>query len=246
MTDPQNAFLRSYFEAHTPSREPASWLFREVRAEFVRLNIKSDAGLLKAYESFTEDGKFVALCIFAAHRYRPAGGVLFRELQCDNAKLSGAASGAIASIGEERSLLRVIRALRVETRRAAQLNMLSALCNWRAGSGDSRISEVLARVVMNAAEMDEARAMAAEGLANCLYRCDRRTKVFRDVVRTLMQLLDHPCASLRCCAVYALGELRVKQALSQLREVAANDGAMCPGIGSIREEALDAIRHIDG
>lgn len=103
----------------------------------------------------------------------------------------------------------------------------------------------MSTILDDRSEVEDARAMAAEGLVNALYGMDRRRKVYRDAVRLLIHTLDDPAAEVRCCCVYALGQLRVSAATRKLKEMAAHDHACCPGIGPISSEAIEAISFIE-
>lgn len=102
---------------------------------------------------------------------------------------------------------------------------------------DSRARDALLRVVKNPDEPPGVRGDAAEALT-----------VVRDVrsVPTLLEQLHDSSSEVRFWAVFALGQLAEPDVLPALERIAAEDEAVVTGWWSVRKEARDAIRSIQG
>lgn len=101
-------------------------------------------------------------------------------------------------------------------------------------------------VLGNASEEARIRGAAAESVGCILMFADRRRKIFRQAVRVLIDALRDPSPEVRFWSAYALGSMRARAALDELRRVATTDEAMCPRWWLLRDEAADAIAQILG
>jgi hypothetical protein len=111
---------------------------------------------------------------------------------------------------------------------------------------DLRACEPLMEVLENRAETARVRAEAAEGIGFLLNLSDRRSRLFKRATRLLIETLRDPAPEIRFWSCYALGTMRARAALPELRRLAETDDAMCPGWWLVREEAGDAIGVILG
>ena len=79
--------------------------------------------------------------------------------------------------------------------------------------------------------------MAAEALINLRGR---------GATDSLLKALGDQSAEVRFFAAFALGELRAREALGSLEEVARRDASVVRGFGSVAEQASKAIIQIRG
>jgi HEAT repeat protein len=106
--------------------------------------------------------------------------------------------------------------------------------------------EPLLAVLGNDAEQVRIREAAAESVGFILMFADRRCKIFRKATRVLVDVLRDPAPEVRFWAAYALGAMRARLALDDLRRVATTDEATCPDWWLVRDEPADAIASILG
>ena len=90
-------------------------------------------------------------------------------------------------------------------------------------------------------EHPRVRAQAAEGLANTMTMERRGKPLYRPAVDALLAGLNDPSPQVRFWSVFALWQIRAREALPELERLAATDQAMCPGWWTVAEEASDAI-----
>ncbi|ATB38699.1 hypothetical protein CYFUS_004134 [Cystobacter fuscus] len=106
---------------------------------------------------------------------------------------------------------------------------------------------LLRRVFANPHEAPDIRAQAAEALgchyAGYRYRWQRR---YRRLVEALERGLEDPAPEVRFWSIYALTCMEEAQVLPRLRLIAATDTARCPGMWTLRQEALWAIGKFEG
>lgn len=252
MADRQEGkFLNRFFEAWTPQSEPARSRFLRARASFAARGIKSNLDLLSHYSSFTPNERLVAILIFMHHHYQRATTIILAEILSNNDMISGSASAALASFGGERNLRRLIRMVHQHSRKRDRLNLVSALAMISNVPSNTLLINSLVGMLMDTSEFEECRATAAEGLANALQDCDKRTSQYRRAIEVMMRMLDDPSPNVRFCCAFSLGQLKVKKALVKLREMARNDHAKCsghaeePGGWTVSKEADEAIEAIE-
>lgn len=89
--------------------------------------------------------------------------------------------------------------------------------------------------VLNSADTAEVRSHAAEALG---YLGDEIA------VDSLLQKLNDAAPELRFWSAFALGEIRSPRAVPHLEQLALTDKATLPSLGSVSEEALNALRQI--
>jgi HEAT repeat protein len=65
-------------------------------------------------------------------------------------------------------------------------------------------------------------------------------------VRVLLEMLDDPNADIRFWSCFALGNIGERSAVRKLHVLSKNDMGKCAGWWSVRVEAADAIRVIQG
>ncbi|OJH38789.1 hypothetical protein BON30_21420 [Cystobacter ferrugineus] len=106
---------------------------------------------------------------------------------------------------------------------------------------------LLRRVLANPREAPDIRGQAAEALgchyARYRHRWQRR---YRRLVETLEHGLEDPAPEVRFWSIYALTCMEEARVLPRLRLIAATDTASCPGMWTLRQEALWAIAQFEG
>lgn len=114
------------------------------------------------------------------------------------------------------------------------------------GTFDTRVVEPLLTTFENRSEEPKVRGQAAEGIGSILELTDGRRRQFKRATRALIGGLRDESPEIRFWCAYALGVMRAKAALEELRRVAATDTAMCPRWWRVADEAADAITSIEG
>jgi|SRR5579871_1249781 len=246
-------FLRTAFDNLSLAANGLRGRYRDAFESFARQRINSYRQLISRYPTLRPAEKVVALNLLAARAYHPSLHLLLTEVLSKNAEIAGMAAAALARIGSRKMLHRVLRLLKERKDAPSRLALVSALA-LVADLGDSRSHAIwvdsLTAILNNSSELEGCRALAAEGLANALRFCDRRTKRYRRSVDVIMRMLNDACAEVRFCSAFALGELRVRKGLQKLREVAVHDHAKCSGLAghpggwTVSQEALEAISAI--
>ncbi len=90
----------------------------------------------------------------------------------------------------------------------------------------------------------EVRAQCTEGIAYT--SPDKRNKYHKLAMKTLMLNLKDSSPEVRFWCCFAIGQWRLKKAISALRHIKKNDTSICPGWWHVSEEAEDAIDIILG
>src|SRR5262245_826644 len=232
-----------------PKSQPSRGRFLRARYRFQRLQIQNLKNLHDHYQVLSKDEKFVALSLFMRHEYRKSLPILYREIRAGDPVLAGIAGGALAMIGGDHVLKRIIRLLHQhkythESQRTTLANALGMLCNVQ--NTELWVSSLL-EILENRSEPVECRMSAAEGLANALIHGDRRSRLYRNATRVLVAMLVDSSPDVRACSAFALGQLEEKRALMKLEEAAKKDHAKCrlhldhPGGWTVSMEANEAL-----
>jgi HEAT repeat protein len=117
-----------------------------------------------------------------------------------------------------------------------------ALSHWH----EARAARALLLALEKRAELPNVRGQAAEGIGWTL-GADRGDAALRErAVAALRAGLDDAAAEVRFWCVYAAGHLVAKELRDKLAELAEKDGAVCPGMWAIKDEAADVIAFWDG
>lgn len=103
-------------------------------------------------------------------------------------------------------------------------------------SGDERAVPGLINLIKDSNEILDVRGIAAEALGELQAR---------PALPVLLDLLKNPLAELRFCAVSALGELGLVEALPSLQAVANSDNGVASSLGRVADEAKKAIDNIE-
>lgn len=190
------------------------------------------------------DVQFVALLAIKYYRRRTAVPLLMRELANSEPLVAGAASAALANIGGDRVLSQILRLFKDSSSKPLRRNIVSALACIRDVRQRPVAVSALIEVLSRSEEDPEVQATAAEGLAHFGFPLGRDSWLRQRIEDALIDALTSSHSSVRCCASHALGELRAKRAIPQLRVLARTDKSTCPGLGSVSEVAAAAIRQI--
>jgi HEAT repeat protein len=102
---------------------------------------------------------------------------------------------------------------------------------------DEIATDCLVRFLSSTAEDESVRTHAAESLG--LLRDRRATDA-------LLATLNDSSAGVRFWSAYALGEIGDRRAVPALRRLADSDDSEIEGWGSLRDEAIEAVRRIEG
>jgi HEAT repeat protein len=202
--------------------------------------------LLKGYHTYDPDVRFVAIRLFGERRFRPAIGLLFRELNSDDPALSGAAGVAIGQIGGERAYSRLKREWERCANTRRRRTLLSSIGSFCGRTEVSSQIEILMAVLRDSDEDAELRAIAAEGAIRLLLDVDRRLTTYRRAISLIIEMLSDPTPLVRFSCVHALGELRVHAACAKLTDLSTSDRSRIPGIGTVAEEAQTVLRRLAG
>ncbi|MCH7711830.1 MAG: HEAT repeat domain-containing protein [Proteobacteria bacterium] len=175
---------------------------------------------------------------------RHARGLL-KYLQSDDRALGTAAATSISVIGGKavvRPLLDIMRkGARADYREAAGY-ALSFLMAY----GYSRpVLEAYLDVLNDENEAPAVRAQVCEGL-NYIDWGDRRRRLARRVIASLLRALGDASPEVRFWACFAIGKYGVRRALPALKALAEKDKTLVPGWWTVGEEAADAITTING
>jgi HEAT repeat protein len=244
-TGNKNRFLSRSLQSFSPRLVGASW-FRRALLRFEQWGVRSNRSLVVIYGRLSRYEKFLAIAIFRHNRYRRAIPLLFRELDSADSLIGGASSAALAMIGGDKVLARLSRSLCSTQHESHRLRVLSALGSLAGVSGNDGVATVLENVAADPDEPEQARAIAAEGLVNALQGADRRRCVWRSGEAILLAMLHNECARLRCSAVFASGQLRLKRAVPALRRMLRLDNGVCAGRASIADTVREALESITG
>jgi len=183
-----------------------------------------------------------ALHFLAAIRARSAVPALLQQLEHRPHRMSMAFGNAIATIGGSRALKGLEDLLGRVTdlvKRHGIVYGLVFLC-------DSQAAPALLSLLRNERELADLRGLAAEGLAYSLEGARRRSKIWRQAVRSLFAALEDKHVEVRFWSVFALGTLRVIEAIPDLRKISQSDHAICRSMGlRVSREALEAIYCIE-
>lgn len=102
----------------------------------------------------------------------------------------------------------------------------------------------LLRALDNGDEAPRVRAFAAEGLA---YQVAHPTRHGHRAwaEESLRRALDDESAEVRFWALFAVGQLEMKSARPRIEELAKTDGAKCPHMWLVKDEAADVLTFWD-
>jgi len=137
-------------------------------------------------------------------------------------------------------IIEVLEATKAVHNREAAVYSLS----WLFRKDNTGSLRALLDIFNDASESPTVRAAALEGFG--VQRPTKRSKLWNEIERAVLQGLRDEAVEIRFWACYAAGTLRMKSALPQLRELSHNDLAVCPKWWRVSEEAADAIEWIFG
>lgn len=213
---------------YAPEAGPARQWFMRAAWRFRELGLTTCGRLFNAYDDLSRREKFVAITIFMRQTFRRAIPLLLGEVVSDDLLLSGAAGGGLAVIGGDAVMRRVIRLLdegdNTEVQRAVLTGTLSMM--FHVQNEEARISK-LRRILDDTSDCEGCRTSAAEGLGRALLSVDRRSRVYRDSIRSLLSHLSDRSPDVRACIIAALGELRERKAIVHLKRMQRYDHDKC-------------------
>jgi HEAT repeat protein len=110
---------------------------------------------------------------------------------------------------------------------------------------NSQVITTLTDIVANDSEASFVRGQALEGLGNQL-SLELPPHLYRQAVSVIIQALDAAEAEVRFWACFAVGAIKIKEALPKLQILVQTDRTIVAGWWSVGEEAEDAITLING
>lgn len=130
--------------------------------------------------------------------------------------------------------------LKAATRPETRLSIVFAL-SWQR---DMRSWAIFTRILGDETESPAVRAQAAEGLAYNFYRKRRGKSSFQSAIELLETALTDPSPEVRYYAAFALGASGERGAIPALRRIAKDRSTSTNFVGTVGDEAMDAINQI--
>jgi HEAT repeat protein len=229
--------LQQLLEEVPRRRRPA---LRSALGLWLQQGINCLAALPATLAALPEADRSAALGVLEQLWRRRAVTVLLGLLPSDDVSLRASVVEALGRVGGERAFQALLRAMQ-EDPDATVREMAAYVLT---GSGDDRTYEPMVAALQETAEAVPVRTQAAEALGELLWAADHRNKRVRRAARALIHALRDPAPEVRFWSAFALGTMRTRAALPELRRLAAADTAMCPGWWPVQDEARDAIQNI--
>jgi HEAT repeat protein len=110
---------------------------------------------------------------------------------------------------------------------------------------NQQVITTLTEIAASNSEAASTKAQALEGLGNKLSQ-KFSPNLYQRAVSVIIQALDAPEAEVRFWACFAVGALKIKEALSRLQVLAQTDSMIVAAWWSVGEEAEDAITIMKG
>jgi HEAT repeat protein len=132
--------------------------------------------------------------------------------------------------------------LKIATQPELRLSIVFAL-SWQR---DMRSWTIFIKIFGDENESPAVRAQAAEGLAYYFYRKRRGTPSFHSAIELLEEALADPSPDVRYYAAFALGAAGERGSVPALRRIAKDKSTSENFVGTVGDEAMDAITQIKG
>lgn len=216
---------------------------RQVNALIGR-GITSEAKLIKQFSSLSNSQRCTAAWLIGrlGRRFVP---LMQEALEADRSEAVRAQAGTSLSMLGGKAALRGL--LKLAAKPDLTLQTRQSVAYALSFLGEDGALEYLLVSFANKSEHPDVRAQCAEGIANLLSGADRRTRVWKQTVITLLPGLKDDSAEIRFWTIFAVGALRAKAALPTLRKLTRTDAAVMSSMGwEVGEEATDAIAWIEG
>lgn len=170
--------------------------------------------------------------------------VLFKELQSDNEEVWQYAGSELSHYRNKRTIKPLIK-LMFEGKHPLQREMAGYALAWQLPEGEMQLLVINAFIttLLNNNESPNVRGQAAEGLG-MLYYADKRKRAYKLAVPAILQSLKDDEAEVRFWCAYAVGNLRIKEAIPLLKKL-VKDKRMVRGFWTVGEEASDVIEAIE-
>jgi len=110
---------------------------------------------------------------------------------------------------------------------------------------NQQVITTLTEIAANNSEAASVRAQALEGLGNKLSQ-EFPHNLYQRAVSIIIQALDAPEAEVRFWACFAVGAIKIREALPKLQVLVQTDSMTVAGWWSVGEEAEDAITLMNG
>lgn len=158
---------------------------------------------------------------------------LLVALADSNHLLRGEAARSFGVLRDARATGRLIKVMRGDLDAMVRQSAAQALGNL----ATPRAILALRRVLLDPSQDASLRGAAAEALGSCFAH---------ESVAELIAALKDPSPEVRFWSAYALGCMKVKSAVVELKRLAAEDDAEVPGWWSVSTEAASALAEIRG
>jgi HEAT repeat protein len=230
LDEPLRRRLLRWLNRHDPDLRNAL----ENRLKEVLRAVRSMEDLYRLATSSSSDRTQSLACWLIGEIGDPATApdVLMQALTTGSETARIAAADALGHLRATRSSATLARALRGDESRVVRERAADALGSF---PGDENATAALIASLDDLDEATSVRGHAAESLA---YLGDARA------VYAVKKALDDPAPELRFWACFALGSLGDETVLPRLRELESSDPGSVEDLGSIKEEAAEAIRAI--
>ncbi|MCW3053229.1 MAG: hypothetical protein JWN14_2399 [Chthonomonadales bacterium] len=214
----------------------------ELLATLSGLDVASHADLIQQVPTLSRPQRIAAIRLFSILKVREAGLLLIECWLLEDTDERWEAARALSDVQCRRAYkrLRSIIHGHPDTRRRKEA------CHILAFAFDPFLLKAFQQIYAAESYPFAVRAQAAEGLANLLGYLDRRSRRYRQTLALLLPGLEDPTPEIRFWTCFALGNMRATEALPELQRLVAEDDAFCPGWWYVRDEASDAICHIQG
>jgi HEAT repeat protein len=226
------AKLETIVELSNPVSRP------KIKENLVRLlslgaeSLESLIAILKD-QAIEDDIRLLVCWILGQLGDKKAGKPLLEIFRGENISLSLEAAKSLGMLKSKRAVPSLIEELikgdNVD-KRAASAYALGLLL-------DERAIDALLSVMNNKNDSPKVRGGTAEALIGF-------GKKRKRVVDALINGLEDPSVEVRFWSTFALGEMKVKRAISKLEKLAAEDDEVLPGWWSVGKEASNAIDRI--
>ncbi|QZZ21715.1 HEAT repeat domain-containing protein [Leptothermofonsia sichuanensis E412] len=178
--------------------------------------------------------------------------VLVNLLAGQRSELWMQAAASLSSIMTQRHLSSLLSILETSSDPAQRESVVYALSFQLDSQIASHVIRVLTDIATNRVEAPSVRAQALEGLGNQLSQelfsqeLSASSSQYQETVSAILQALDDSETVIRFWACFAVGRLKIEEALPKLQLLAQSDKTHVEGGWSVSEEAEDAITLING
>ena len=155
------------------------------------------------------------------------------------------AATSLSVIATERHLKPLLSILATSSAPEQRNSVVYALSFLSCCEVNQQVIMTLTKIAANSFEAASVRAQALEGLGNKLSQ-EFPSHLYQRAVSVIVRALEVLEAEVRFWACFAVGALKIEEALPKLQVLAQTDRVIVAGWWSVSEEAEDAITLING